>query len=84
MFWKLIYSINFILLRLIEVTEFTTNSSSAEHNFLSEVVIYEEDVYTALSNLDTVKAARCDDIIPKIDAWNLCRLHMQAPLLSIF
>ena len=43
--------------------EFTANSSLAYYNFLSEIVIYEEDVlFTTPSNLDPAKAARCDGI----------------------
>jgi len=49
-----------------EAPEPFVNSSSNDHKSLSETTIDEEDMYTALSNLDPTKATGCDGIGPKI------------------
>ena len=49
-----------------DVSQTLTNPLSDDHCSLSEVVIDEEDVLTALLNLDPTKATGCDGIGPKI------------------
>ena len=63
-FLKLTYSINLSLPRLLLRTQnlLLTPHLLADHNFLSKIVVYKEDVYTALSNFDPAKATRCDGI----------------------
>ena len=55
------------------------NSSPDDHNFLSEVIIDEEDMYTALCNLDPSKAT---EIGPKI--FKICASSLYKPLHYLF
>jgi len=58
------------------------NSLSDDYNSLSEITIDEEDVYTALSNLDPTKATGCDGIGPKI--LKNCVDYLYKPLHYLF
>ena len=80
MFNKYFYSI--FTITSTEVSEFITKSSPDDHNFLSEVVIDEDNVFIALCNLNPTKATGCDEIGPKI--LKICGSSLYKPLHYLF